>query len=89
MMWILAKLTLAIVAALLLIVVLMVGSTYFGLNDEVDGSYDFDPSSIPEDLDRYLLDTEGQVPNLHLGQSARAQQIHRTAMPPPAWLRGA
>ena len=64
MMWILAKLTLAIVAALLLIVVLMVGSTYFGLNDEVDGSYDFDPSSIPEDLDRYLLDTEGQVPNL-------------------------
>lgn len=35
-----------------------------GFSDEVDGTHTFEPSSMPADLDKYLADSERDIPNL-------------------------
>lgn len=42
-----------------------------GLNDEVDGSYAFDPAAVPGDLDSYLAASEAVVANLRPGAEKR------------------
>lgn len=42
-----------------------------GFNDETDGRYSFDPSSIPQDVDVYLATQEAEVPNLRPGEQKR------------------
>jgi len=63
-MWGFIKMVLSIVAGLVLLVAAMFAADWLKLSHEVDGTYDFDPASIPEDLDAYLEAKESSVPNL-------------------------
>ena len=72
-MWVIAKLVMVFILTLVLIVVVLFLSDKLGFGDEVNGSYDFDPRSIPQDLNAYLNEQEAQVPNLR--QDLRKQII--------------
>lgn len=44
---------------------------YFGFGDEVDGTYTFDPATIPADVEAYLSDSEARVPALRADAAKR------------------
>ena len=77
-MWILFKLVFAIAVALVILIGAMFAADWLKLSHEIDGSYDFDPASIPHDLDAYLESQEALVPNL---RKELRKQIHWAGEP--------
>lgn len=51
--------------------VLVLALYFFGPYETVDTEFDFDPGTIPDDLDGWLADRENQVPNLREDEAKR------------------